>query len=71
MRLRYVCEHCGDTVAEIEMEPYDEKRLGFDILTPEERADIIRPDGAGGLTVSSICDGCAGTGSTEAGQVIH
>ncbi|MHB9145255.1 MAG: anti-sigma-F factor Fin [Symbiobacteriia bacterium] len=71
MRLRYICDRCGETVTLLDMEPYDEKRLGFDILTPEERADIIKPDGAGGLTVSSICDDCADTGSAEAGQFIH
>ena len=71
MRLRYICDVCGAMVSELEMEPLDEPKLGFDALTAEERADIIRPDGAGGLTVSSSCDDCADTGSARTERVIH
>jgi len=61
MRVRYVCDVCGASVGDLHLDVLDEQRLGFTALTPEERADIIRPDGAGGLIVASVCDDCADT----------
>lgn len=71
MRVRYICDLCGAMVSDLNLEVLDEQKLGFTTLTPEERADIIRADGAGGLIVSSICDDCADTGSTQAERLIH
>lgn len=70
MRVRYVCDDCGATVADLHLDVLDEQRLGFTALTPEERADIIRPDGAGGLIVASVCDDCADTGRDQE-RLIH
>ncbi|MGE5561129.1 MAG: anti-sigma-F factor Fin [Chloroflexota bacterium] len=59
MRYEYRCDHCGDLVGAVEVGAGDEEALGFDALTPEERANIIRVDRERGLTtVGSICDDC-------------
>lgn len=59
MKIRYVCENCNSTVSELEMPAIDEEKLGFNVLTPEERREIIKLDeGSGTLTVNSLCDDC-------------
>ena len=59
MKIRYVCENCDSTVSELEMPAIDEEKLGFNVLTPEERREIIKLDeGTGILTVTSLCDDC-------------
>lgn len=59
MKVRYVCGTCAALVSELNLPVIDEHRLGFDVLTPEERADIISVDSAtGNIRVSSLCDEC-------------
>ena len=59
MKIRYICENCNSTVSELEMPAIDEEKLGFNVLTPEERREIIKFDeGTGTMTVNSLCDDC-------------
>lgn len=59
MRIQYLCDICKKPMAELELPELDEEKLGFDALTPEERADIIRFDlPSGVVTVKSLCDHC-------------
>lgn len=59
MQLLYFCDVCGRHVAELSVPVVDEVALGFDALTPEERADIISFDAVREvITVKSLCDDC-------------
>lgn len=58
MRVRYVCEVCGEAFGELDVPAAWGDRLGFERLTAEERAELLsdRPDG--GVDVLSICERC-------------
>ncbi|MEW6724233.1 MAG: anti-sigma-F factor Fin [Bacillota bacterium] len=59
MHLEYHCNHCGKLIREMTLDSLDPVALGFNVLTPEERVDIIKVDSqTGHLRVASICDDC-------------
>ena len=59
MKICYHCDVCGADIADLEMEEIDEKRLGFDCLTGEERRDIIEFDPSTDIMhVKTFCDVC-------------
>lgn len=58
MSVRYVCRHCKSQLGEIAGDAVSEAVLGFHLLTPEERGDIITYDSGGGVTVKVVCDYC-------------
>ncbi len=59
MRLIYICDRCANYIDEIQLSTLDEGRLGFDILTDEERDDLIHLDWERQVgTVKAICDAC-------------
>lgn len=65
MRLIYICDECGRYIDEIELGNINETRLGFDVLTPEEREDLVHLDWDRQVgTVRAICESCWGTGQT-------
>lgn len=59
MKIYYTCEYCGQPIDTIEVAELDDKRFGFDCLTPEERQDIIKviPE-TNEMFVQSLCDDC-------------
>jgi len=72
MKIYYKCDHCGEAIDMIEVDQVDEVKFGFDILTAEERQDIIKTDSlANTMYVHSLCDECieslglANEGETE------
>lgn len=75
MRLIYICDECGRYIDEIELGNLNETRLGFDVLTPEEKQDLVHLDwGRQVGTVRAICDSCWGTGQHENngdGEISH
>lgn len=73
MRVRYHCERCGREVGEIDLPAEDIDRLGFGILSPEERLELVQPDeGGDGLRVAVICDDCLyGAGFGFSGREVH
>lgn len=59
MKLLYYCHNCGDFIDELSVDELDEKKLGFDHLTLEEKRDIMKWNESGDmLYVGSICDAC-------------
>lgn len=59
MKLLYYCHNCGDFIDELSVDELDEKKLGFDNLTLEEKRDIMKWNESGDmLYVGSICDVC-------------
>ncbi|MDX9871988.1 MAG: DUF2757 family protein [Clostridia bacterium] len=66
MRLIYICDECGKYIDEIEMGNLNEARLGFDVLTPEERDDLVHLDWSREVgTVRAICDSCWSSGAVS------
>lgn len=60
MYLRYVCRHCGEELGRFDLTEVDESRLGLDVLTPEDRSEMMYDDPDGrGQTVQIVCDDCA------------
>ncbi|WIW71320.1 anti-sigma-F factor Fin [Anaerosinus gibii] len=59
MKICYHCEICGADIDEIELAVVDEKKLGFDCLTGDERKAIISVDTLSDtMDVQSLCDAC-------------
>lgn len=60
MYLRYVCRHCGEELGRFDLTQVDESRLGLDVLTSEERSEMMYADPDGSqTTVQIVCDDCA------------
>lgn len=59
MKLMYYCEYCHRLVDTLEVEHLDETALGFDILSPEERKELLQwsKNGRVGF-VKIICEDC-------------
>ena len=59
MRLIYICDNCERYIDEIEVREWDEKLLGFDALTYEEKNELLHLDWNRQVgTVRAICDSC-------------
>lgn len=58
MAVKYVCRHCRTTIGELIVDRIDEAELGFHVLTPEERRDIISYNPEGDTTVKIVCEYC-------------
>lgn len=57
--IQYICSQCGSHIDTLYTDHINEKRLGFDCLTDEERQAIIKVDmGKNEMQVSSVCDQC-------------
>ena len=61
MRLEYICRYCHSHLGSIDREHLSDQQLGFDRLTPEERADIITSNMNGTQQVRIICETCQQT----------
>lgn len=59
MKIHYHCEQCGQAIDSIEVQQLDEAKLGFDVLTNEERQQLLYHDPVtNAMYVQSLCDGC-------------
>ena len=59
MKIIYYCHNCGDFIDELSVDRLEEEKLGFDILTQEEKKDIIKWSKSGDmLYVRTIGDSC-------------
>jgi hypothetical protein len=59
MKIIYTCDRCGSGIDNIEIENVDEERFGFDLLTVDERQEIIKVDSVtNSMYVQSLCDAC-------------
>ena len=58
MKLEYICRYCRSFVGAIEQGEWSDQELGFDLLTPEEREDIITSDIEGNQVVKVTCESC-------------
>jgi DNA-directed RNA polymerase subunit RPC12/RpoP len=70
MYLRYVCRHCGEELGRFDLAEVDEGRLGLDVLTPEDRSEMLYADPDGSqTTVQIVCDDCARPAAR--GHLVH
>ena len=59
MKILYYCHNCGDFIDELTVEQVNDEKLGFDLLTEDEKQDIIKWSKSGNmLYVGSVCDNC-------------
>lgn len=58
MAIKYHCRHCGVQMGTIENMSMHAEKLGFQMLTDEERAEMISYDSAGDIHIKSICEDC-------------
>lgn len=59
MKIHYRCEQCGQAIDTLEVNVLNETKLGFDVLSPEERQQLIYHDPISDtLYVQSLCDMC-------------
>ncbi|ADL11642.1 anti-sigma-F factor Fin [Acetohalobium arabaticum] len=59
MKLVYYCSQCNDVIdrLEVDAEEITEDKLGFSILTPGEKEDIIN-ETEDEIEIGIICDDC-------------
>ncbi len=59
MRLIYICDICQKYIGEINIDVWDESMLGFDVLSNQEKGELLHFDwGKEVGTVKAICDSC-------------
>jgi hypothetical protein len=59
MRIVYYCKHCGGFMGSIEAADLSPQQLGFDVLSNEEREQLLAVDSASGTTrVTIVCEHC-------------
>ena len=59
MKVHYTCDQCGADIDTIDVSQLDEEKLGFNILTNEERQQMLFHDKDNDvLYVKSICNTC-------------
>jgi hypothetical protein len=58
MTITYVCPHCRIVMGTVERSVWSEFRLGFPMLTPEERKAMISTNQRGDMLVSVSCERC-------------
>ncbi|NBI30810.1 anti-sigma-F factor Fin family protein [Chengkuizengella marina] len=58
MSVKYICRHCQTKIGEISNGDVNEMRLGFHLLTPEERNEMVSYNQHGDITVKVVCDYC-------------
>lgn len=58
MAIHYKCRHCSQNIGIIDDVEVDERQLGFQALTSEERLEMIEYDQNGDIMVKAICESC-------------
>ena len=59
MKIHYQCEQCGQAIDTLEVPYLNETKLGFDVLTDDERHQLIYHDEVNdAIYVQSLCDLC-------------
>jgi len=56
--INYNCRHCGVKLGSIEAKSVETARLGFNMLTEQERAEMINYSETGDIHIKSICEDC-------------
>src|SRR5690625_4705373 len=58
MSIVYKCRHCGHVIGTIEQQIVETSMLGWDILSPEDRQDMIHYQQNGDIHIKAICENC-------------
>ncbi|HHY75099.1 MAG TPA: anti-sigma-F factor Fin family protein [Bacillus bacterium] len=58
MPIHYYCRHCKIQMGEVDKDSIESQKLGFHVLSEEERMDMISYDTNGDIVVQSICEDC-------------
>ncbi|MEC9488155.1 MAG: anti-sigma-F factor Fin [Halanaerobium sp.] len=59
MKVLYYCEYCNRLIDTLEIGQLDEAALGFDILSADERKELLAwSDNGQALFVKIICEDC-------------
>ncbi|WP_018663668.1 anti-sigma-F factor Fin family protein [Heyndrickxia acidiproducens] len=57
MAIHYYCRHCGTKIGTLDGNVQVE-RMGFSLLSNEERKEMILPQADGNLRIQAICEVC-------------
>lgn len=58
MAIQYYCRHCGVHLGKIDATSVETNRLGFQLLSDEERLNMITYKETGDVIVKAICEDC-------------
>lgn len=61
MSIVYKCRHCGQTIGQLEQQIVDTSILGWDILTNEDKREMIHYQHDGSVLIQTICESCEHT----------
>lgn len=58
MSIIYSCRHCGHSIGALEQTVLNHSDLGLDILSEEEKREMIHYEGNGDIHIKVICESC-------------
>lgn len=58
MAVHYYCRHCAAKMGTIEDSFVNEQQLGINVLTEDEKHEMIAYDSKGDIHIQAICDNC-------------
>lgn len=58
MSIVYKCSHCGHVIGTLKQEMLYTSELGWDVLTKEEKQDMIQHQSNGDVHIKTICETC-------------
>lgn len=58
MAIHYHCRHCGINIGTIDRFPITSESLGLNILTHEDRKEMITYQTNGDMVIKTICEDC-------------
>lgn len=71
MSFRYVCRYCNHQLGHITNTLLNERELGFDMLTPEEKEHIVKKQDNGDTHVHVVCEHCQDTIQRNPELLLH
>lgn len=58
MNIIYMCSHCGNQVGTLKLDQVSFDKIGWELLTIEERQSMIQHTSNGDVEIRVICEGC-------------
>ncbi|GAE94186.1 Fin protein [Gracilibacillus boraciitolerans JCM 21714] len=58
MTLLYTCKHCGSEVGRLQPDMLDLDKIGWNVLSMEEKAKLLQYRHDETITLFSICENC-------------
>ncbi|MDQ0216194.1 hypothetical protein J2S13_002634 [Oikeobacillus pervagus] len=58
MAIHYRCRHCGTNIGSIDQSAISTEQLGLQLLSTDERKEMVQYERNGDVNISTICEDC-------------